>query len=254
MLKLNTIAYSKFSNKMIVSLSNEIVALCEGYDNDELLVRQTSLLATLSDEMALSFSRNKKSPFTKKIEALEDERKKIVVALRASLVSSVKQGVINPAKATLAQPVLDTVKTVFYHSYGSGAKVNSAEVASFLDYASNNEEVIVQCGLQKLVKKLQEVNDAIGALYLEKAQAKGATVVRSQKAIRIDLEFRIRSICNHVHVNAVDLPDEYGSLLDSINSMIMDFRGRLRKPQSEEKAGTDQSTASNSENNNVSVA
>ena len=213
---------------MVTTFSRELVAVI-GTLGDEHVTRQANELGVLVSEMDQAISRSLKSSFTKRIHASEDRRKLYLVAIKADLVSSVKQPFLSADKSLAAEDILVGFRKIFGTLRVAGAKVSSADVIAFLQLVEGDAAVGV-AGIAPIVSLLHEEQLALDTLYKEKVEIESSMEkVRRTRDIRSDIEMRIRGLLSYISINMKDLPQSYLGMYNAVDFLVADFNSRIKK-------------------------
>ncbi len=223
-------SHSIVSTKSLVTFARVVQNHVEPLKVDLFIERQIAAIKKILNEMDQAFQRVLISEFTEQLVVKDDRRDALIVALRAHLNAMVAQKVLNEKKAAAAEALLVHMNMMDSRVTSMGYLEESAEINAFLlAVKSLSEETITLSGANMLLSALEEAQIDFDTLFNAKDKAaEESSSPRQLRVIRSALVERIEAVLSYISINAIDLPEEYGSVVESLNGIIDEVMAKAK--------------------------
>ncbi len=214
--------HTKVSNEALATFARTSLNHLDLHLDDLYIGRQKKAITDTLDEYNQAFTRELRNSFTKALKKLDMKRDQLLVAILATLEATAAQRVLNENRADAAETLLS-----LYHKMDSKVKQlsyseESAHINAFIAaVVALAEETVQSAGIKPLFEALLETERSFDEIYSSKSSSdEQPESIRRLSSIRKDTTSRLDALFSYINMNGIDLPEQYGSTVESLNTLI----------------------------------
>lgn len=235
---LKKFSHSKTSHEQFSYFAQITMSHAAKVPDDSFISKQNEEIKTLIEELEAAFQRVLTNKHTQGINELDLRRDKLLIALRAALNSAVAQEILSPKRADAARAVLVHLDKMDTQVYKLGHLEESVQINAFLlAVKALDTETLTTSTALPIITALEETQTEFDALYTTKTTEDTASQEpRRISHIRNDMVFRVDGLLTYINVNGVDYPDQYDSVISSMNTLIDEVMAKAKASESRKES------------------
>ncbi len=214
--------HTKVANEALATFARTTLTHLDAHIEDLYIERQRKAIYATLEEYNHAFTRELGNSFTKTLKKLDDKRDGLLIAILATLEATVAQRVLSEKRADDAETIL-----ALYHKMDSNVKQigyskESAQINAFISaVVALSKETLQSSGIKALFEALCETEASFDEIYSSKSSSdEQPESIRRMSSIRKDTTSRLDALFSYINMNSIDLPEQYGSTVVSLNSLI----------------------------------
>ncbi len=227
---------SLISHKSLATFARSVMSHTESLD-DIFVQRQRTALVSLLQELDQAFQRILRNSFTQTLAEKDLRRDQLTVALRSILEAAIASAILDAKKAESAQLIMDRMRAMDSRVTKMGYLDESAELNAFIAAVQAlGDDLITSSGATQVFNALVEAQADFDSSFNAKDIADETEEnPRRTQMIRNDITQRLDALFSYINVNGIDLPDEYSSLIESLNGLIVEVMTKAKAEQTREE-------------------